>query len=100
MHATVRRYEGVDDAEKAPQTAGLLRRERHLMRATTTSASLRKDDSSLDATLNPVALPSGEIVSWAVAFPRPRQGTLHRPTEGDYCMSDSAPRPVTAKPTR
>jgi hypothetical protein len=28
-------------------------------------------DSSLDATLNPVELGSTEIVSWAIAFPRP-----------------------------
>jgi hypothetical protein len=70
------------------------------MRAITTSASLRKDDPSLDATLNPVALLSGEIVSWAAAFPRPGQGTLHRPADGNYCMSDSAPPPITAKPTR
>ena len=38
---------------------------------TTTTASVLKADASLDATLNPVALPSGEIVSWAIAFPRP-----------------------------
>jgi hypothetical protein len=30
----------------------------------------------------------------------PGQGTLHSPTEGNYCMSDSAPPPLTAKPTR
>jgi hypothetical protein len=42
---------------------------RHLMK-TTTTASVRKTDSSLDATLNPVELSSKEIVSWAVAFPR------------------------------
>jgi hypothetical protein len=41
------------------------------MKAITTTAAMRKVDASLDATLNPVALPSGEIVSWAVAFPRP-----------------------------
>jgi hypothetical protein len=41
------------------------------MKIITTTASLRKPDSSTDATLNPVALGSGEIVSWAVAFPRP-----------------------------
>ena len=70
------------------------------MRAITTTASRRTDDSSLDVTLNPVALPSGEIVSWAAAFPRPGQGTLHRPAEGNYCMSDSASPPITAKPTR
>jgi hypothetical protein len=31
---------------------------------------------------------------------RPGQGTLHRPTEGNYRMSDSAPPPLTAKPAR
>jgi hypothetical protein len=71
MHATVRRYEGP------------LRRERHPMRAITTSASLRKDDSSLGATLNPVALPSGDV-SWAAASPRPGQDTLHRQTDGHF----------------
>ena len=63
-----------------------------------TSASLRKDDSSLGATLNPVALRSGDV-SWAAASPRPGQGTLHRQTDRNNCMSDSAPPPVTAKPT-
>jgi hypothetical protein len=72
---------------------GLLLRERHLMRAITTTASLRKDDASLDVSLNPVTLPSGELVSWAAAFPRPRQGTLQS-------TSASAPPPVTAEPTR
>jgi hypothetical protein len=41
------------------------------MKPITTTASVQKADASLDATLNPVALPSGEIVSWAIAFPRP-----------------------------
>jgi hypothetical protein len=41
------------------------------MKPTTTTASVRKADASLDAILNPVQLPSGAIVSWAVAFPRP-----------------------------
>jgi hypothetical protein len=41
------------------------------MKTTTTTASVRKTDSSLDATLNPVEVSSKEIVSWAVAFPRP-----------------------------
>jgi hypothetical protein len=41
------------------------------MKVITTTTSRRKTDSSLDATLNPVELPSGEIVSWGVAFPRP-----------------------------
>jgi hypothetical protein len=82
-----------------PQNTGPLRRKRHLMRAIKTTASLRKDDSSLDGTLNPVALPSGEIVSWAAAFPRPGQGTPHRPTEGNHCPAGSPPPPITAKPT-
>ena len=41
------------------------------MKPITTTTSVQKADASLDATLNPVALPSGEIVSWAIAFPRP-----------------------------
>jgi hypothetical protein len=41
------------------------------MKMITTTGSVRKTDSSLDATLNPVELPSKEIVSWAIAFPRP-----------------------------
>ena len=45
------------------------------MKTITTTASVRKADSSLDATLNPVVLASGEIVSWGVAFPRPGQVT-------------------------
>jgi hypothetical protein len=40
------------------------------MKTITTTASVRKADSSLDATLNPVELSSKEVVSWAVAFPR------------------------------
>jgi hypothetical protein len=45
---------------------------RQEMKSITTSASYRKEDSSLDVTLNPVELPSKEIVSWGVAFPRPK----------------------------
>jgi hypothetical protein len=37
------------------------------MKAITTTAPLPKADSCFDATLNPVALSSGEIVPWAVA---------------------------------
>jgi hypothetical protein len=37
----------------------------HLMKMITTTASVRKADSSLDATLNPVELSSKEIVAWA-----------------------------------
>jgi hypothetical protein len=53
------------------------------MKMITTTASLRKPDSSVDATFNPVALGSGEIVSWALAFPRPGLvicGTSTQPT--------------------
>jgi hypothetical protein len=46
------------------------------MKRITTTSSLPKADSSLDATLNPVTLSSGEIVSWGVAFPRPRTAVL------------------------
>jgi hypothetical protein len=42
-----------------------------LMKPITTTASVHKADASLDVTLNPVALPSGEVVAWGVAFPRP-----------------------------
>jgi hypothetical protein len=49
--------------------------ERHLMKTITTRPSIRKTDSALDATLNPVGLSSGELVSWGVAFPRPGSGT-------------------------
>jgi hypothetical protein len=48
------------------------------MTTNTTSESLPKADSSLDATLNPVELPSKEIVSWGVAFPRPGWRTPRR----------------------
>ena len=41
------------------------------MKTITTTASVRKADSSLDATLNPVELSSKEIVAWGIAFPRP-----------------------------
>jgi hypothetical protein len=41
------------------------------MKTITTTASVPKADSSLDATLNPVELSSTEIVSWGIAFPRP-----------------------------
>jgi hypothetical protein len=44
---------------------------RHLMKKITTTASVAKADSSLDESLNPVELDSKEIVSWAIAFPRP-----------------------------
>jgi hypothetical protein len=45
------------------------------MKTITATASVRQADSSLDATLNPVALSTGEIVSWGVAFPRPESDT-------------------------
>jgi hypothetical protein len=51
------------------------------MKTITTNPSVRKVDSSLDATLNPVELSSNEMVSWATAFPRPAARTLqHTPT--------------------
>jgi hypothetical protein len=49
------------------------------MKTTTTPASERRADSSLDATLNPVELSSTEIVSWGIAFPRRSSGTPQRP---------------------
>jgi len=48
------------------------------MKTMTTTASVRKADSSLDTTLNPVELSSKEIVSWGIAFPRPGTGTPRR----------------------
>ena len=44
------------------------------MKTITTTAVVRKADSSLDAKLNPVELSSKEIVSWGMAFPRPGSG--------------------------
>jgi hypothetical protein len=41
------------------------------MKTITTTPVVRKADSSLDPTLNPVELSSKEIVSWGLAFPRP-----------------------------
>ena len=57
--AGVRRAGGPSDAREAE------------MKSITTSGSFRKADSSLDVTLNPVELPSKEIVSWGIAFPWP-----------------------------
>jgi hypothetical protein len=45
------------------------------MKTITTTEPVRKTDSSLDETLNPVELSSKEIVSWAIAFPRPGSRT-------------------------
>jgi hypothetical protein len=53
----------------------------HLMKTITTTGSVRKADSSLDATLNPVELSSKEVVSWAVAFPRDGDVVASRPEE-------------------
>jgi hypothetical protein len=51
------------------------------MKTITTNASVRKADSCLDATLNPVELSSDEIGSCAIAFPRPAARILqHTPT--------------------
>jgi hypothetical protein len=44
------------------------------MKTITTTPPIRKADSSLDATLNPVELSSKEIVAWGIAFPRPGSG--------------------------
>jgi hypothetical protein len=52
------------------------------MKTITTTTSVRKADSSLDATLNPVELTSKEIVAWGVAFPRPVAGTPRRHGSG------------------
>jgi hypothetical protein len=52
------------------------------MKTITTTASVRKADSSLDATLNPVELSSKEIVAWGIAFPRPVAGTPRRHGSG------------------
>jgi hypothetical protein len=57
------------------------------MKTITTIGSVRKADSSLDPTLNPVELPSKEIVSWGVAFPRPG-------TRASNAASSSGPRRV------
>ena len=51
------------------------------MKTITTTASVRKADSSLDATLNSVELSSKEVVSWAVAFPRHGDEVASRPEE-------------------
>jgi hypothetical protein len=48
------------------------------MKTITTTSSVRRVDSSLDATLNPVELSSKEIVSWGTAFPRPGSGSPRR----------------------
>src|SRR6266511_2435427 len=115
MHATVRRYEGVDASRtdeltkkvnetlipklsKLPGFDGyflieagndvmtsvsLFDTSAHADESTRLASSWVRDEkleSALpnapkitfgDATLNPVALGSGEIVSWALAFPRP-----------------------------
>jgi hypothetical protein len=53
-------------------------RGRHLMKRITTTPSVRRVDSSLDATLNPLELSSKEIVSWSTAFPRPGSAVPRR----------------------
>jgi hypothetical protein len=70
------------------------------MKTITTTAALRGADSSLDATLDPVAIRCGDIVSRAGAFPPQREGTPKRPTQGKYRMLDSTLPSVTAKRTR
>ncbi len=76
------------------------------MKTITTTASPRKADSSLDATLNPVELSSKEIVSWGMAFPRPGAGTPRRTpmwrtdaTIGTV-LGAVSPRPSSALPSR
>ena len=51
------------------------------MKTISTTASVGKADSSLDATLNPVELSSKEVVAWAVAFPRHGDEVASRPEE-------------------
>jgi len=70
------------------------------MKVITTTESVRKADSSLEARLKPVALRSREIVSWAAAFAGSGQGTFDRSTVEACRMSDSALPSVTAKRTR
>jgi hypothetical protein len=48
------------------------------MKTNTPIVSLPRADSSLDATLNPVELPTKEVVSWGVAFPRSGSRTRRR----------------------
>src|SRR2546423_3750517 len=60
----------LDGAGKARNSRAFPSR-KYLMKTITTTASLRKPDSSTDATLNPVAVSWGAIVSCAFAFPRP-----------------------------
>lgn len=59
-----------------------------------TTAPVWKADSSLDAVLNPVALSSGEIVSWAAAFPRPGSGTRGSSAESESFSAGSTPLPL------
>ena len=46
---------------------------RYTTAMTKTQTPQSKTDSSLSVELNGVKLPSGEVVAWAVAFPRPEQ---------------------------
>jgi hypothetical protein len=56
---------------KGPRLAGPSHALEIRMKTIKTAVSVRKDDSSLDATINPVELSSKEVVAWAIAFPRP-----------------------------
>jgi hypothetical protein len=64
------------------------------MKAIPTTPSVKTADASLDAQRNPVELPSNEIVSWAVAFPRSEQGTSFRVAETVASLSTKTPNPV------
>jgi hypothetical protein len=61
------------------------------MKAITTTTSLPKADSCFDATLNPVALSSGKVVSWGVAFPRPGTGRARAADQRATTLGAGAP---------
>ena len=104
MHATVRRYEGIDvsrtdestkklriDAGQGRHLAGPSpAREASPTKVITATGFPHNADSSLGATLNHVVLSSREIVSWGVAFPRPGNDTGRR-------LSASALPPAAAE---
>jgi hypothetical protein len=64
------------------------------MKATPTTPAVKKADASLDEKLNPVELANNEIVSWAVAFPRSRQGRSLRLPETLSSPGTETPSPV------
>jgi hypothetical protein len=61
---------------------------------TTTTASVRKADASLDAKLNPVELSSKEVVSWGIAFPRSEPGASRRSAEAGTSTPTEIPHPT------